>query len=187
MRGARHSLLREATSGRHQALDRDVTAAGYFKSRSAYASYLQRIAEFHAWFDPEVAREAPDLFARWHIGCHAQRLSDDLRALGGAGLQLHRPHTRHIALQRRAQAIGGLYVVIGSSLGARVLRTWAADLQLPPDAGLAYLSHLAASRAWPEFLDLLESEPDLDEAALVDGALATFDAVHRHLAERQLA
>ncbi len=184
MRGARHSILREATADRHAALDADVSAAGFFKSRPAYLRYLQRLHAFHKVFDLQARDVAPDLFVRWNVHRHAGLLACDIYALGATASSTSATVPDTFRLLDRSALIGALYVLIGSSLGARVLLPWAIKLLLPDAGGIAYLSHLAASRDWPLFVEFLEAETDLDEAAMLRGAQSTFDAVHLFLAER---
>lgn len=189
MRGARHSKLREATASRHDALDAHVVGAGYFQTRAGYAQYLQRLHAFHAIFDLQARRLAPDLFGRWHVDQHAGLLTRDLEALGCHAAMPAAPATDAFCLSDRSAVIGALYVVIGSSLGARVLLPWANKLPLPGGggAGVSYLSHLAASRDWPAFVAFLDDDDTIDEPAMLRGAEAAFDAVHLFLAERLTA
>jgi heme oxygenase len=184
MRGARHSFLREATADRHTALDAAVSAAGFFNSLPAYLLYLQRLHAFHRVFDLQARDVAPDLFARWNVDLHAGLLARDIDVLGAPASSTSATVTETFRLLDRSTLIGALYVLIGSSLGARVLLPWAKQLPLPDTGGIAYLSHLAASRDWPVFVEYLETETDLDEAATLRGAQSTFDAVHLFLVGR---
>ncbi len=78
---------------------------------------------------------------------------------------------------------GILYVILGATLGARVLLAQTRQLALPDGRGQRYLTDLAHSDAWPRFLKCLEAEPVDVDRILVPAALATFQAITDHLAE----
>lgn len=87
------------------------------------------------------------------------------------------PRLRRPAIDDATTALGALYVVVGASLGARVLVQQAAALSLPAEGGNAYLQALATSTDWPAFRELLESEPISSEARLGEGANAAFESI----------
>ncbi len=116
----------------------------------------------------------------WEFGQHIMRLDADL-----AGMRL-KPLPEHAAQAFRMPVcsdesgrLGALYVVLGSSLGARLLVRHARALS--PVAATAYLESLSASRVWPQYLVELEGSSVDSEARLLAGALTTFDSVHDHL------
>lgn len=183
MRGARHTKLREATASRHAVLDAHVNNSGYFRSRPAYGRYLQGLHAFHNTFDPEALRLAPDLLERWGVDKHASLLFRDISALELETASCAESQSSHFHLPNRSALVGALYVLIGSSLGARVLLPWAHKLQLPAPGGVLYLTHLAAARDWPSFIGFMEADVEIDETDLMHGARSTFDAVHHFLAK----
>lgn len=185
-RGRRHTMLRDATASRHAALDAAVSGASYFASVAAYRGYLSRQFAFHQRFDPSARACDPALFSRWQTDELAALLADDIAALGLE--RTTRPATcgEDFDLPSRAHLTGALYVVIGSSLGSRIIFNWALELGPEAERALGYLRHMATTRVWASFVPFLEQEP-LDDTALVAGATATFALAHACLAPEAAA
>jgi heme oxygenase len=71
--------------------------------------------------------------------------------------------------------LGALYVLEGSSVGARMLCRDAAKLGYGADYGARHLHRQCEDRTrWPRFLALLEATPDVDRDAALDTAARTF-------------
>ena len=82
--------------------------------------------------------------------------------------------------------LGTLYVVEGSSLGARVLYRRAQALGLSHVFGARHLAVQAQSNErWKRLLELLEAAPELDLDRTVEASKATFDAVERAFKDPQ--
>ena len=194
MRGARHTRLRAATVESHDALDRAVGAAGYFGSRDGYGRYLAKMHAFHNAFDPRALRIDEALCRAFEVDRHAGWLEEDLAALGLALPVVSAPDSGSLdatsvvldpkhgdTITCRSGLFGALYVLTGSSLGARLLVKWADALPLPVDRGRCYLGTLSRSTVWPRFLHAIEQDDAIDDVLMVRGAVAAFDCVRAHL------
>lgn len=82
--------------------------------------------------------------------------------------------------------LGTLYVVEGSSLGARVLYRRAQTLGLTGAFGARHLAVQAQSNErWKRLLELLEAAPELDLDRTVEASRATFVAVEKAFEDPQ--
>lgn len=182
MRGARHSLLREATANIHAAVDRAVETSGYFAARAPYEIYLRRLHLFHVGFEGCVRAAAGPVADIWRLGARTAWLADDIERLGGSP---YRPSAaagfRRPRIDGVAGVMGALYVVLGASLGARMLVRRVGGLGLPAGGGQSYLTSLAAADDWPRFLASLEQAPALSEQHMLEAAVATFESVLDHM------
>lgn len=179
--GCRHALLREATWSVHETLDAFTFKSGYFAGPQKFADYLERLLAFHRAYD-RAAEGADTLGWRslWKIDQHPLWIGEELRALSADRAPSIQPID--FALQGRPGLLGSLYVMCGSALGARVLQKMSVDQRMPAPGGSSYLAALAQSVRWADFLAFLETA-DIggDEAVMIEGALATFRAVHASL------
>lgn len=176
----RRERLRAQTSEVHRQLDQWLDASGAFTRADAYRGFIAGMVRFygaavHA-IGPDLARVWPG-WSRWNP---LQALIQDALAL-----RVQPPALRLQGDFSTAGAqLGLLYVVVGSSLGARVLVRRLSDMPAAVRGAGQYLGHLDAERwAWPDFVETLESAA-LDEAAeleLQSGALSAFTAVTEHL------
>ncbi|MBI0534900.1 biliverdin-producing heme oxygenase [Roseomonas sp. KE2513] len=168
--GSLRELLRDGTRAEHERLDTglDLTAPGM--TVEGYRRVLERFHGFWAGWEPRVAAELGDeaLLAprrRLHL------LRDDLRALGTEpeGLPACPPPPIH----GRAEAMGSLYVMEGSTLGGRVILKRLDGLGLPPGSCRYFAGYGDGTGAmWMSFLQRLEAEADAP--AVLRGARATF-------------
>ena len=109
-------------------------------------------------------------------------LAEDLAFFGAPSRRRMR---KPAALTEAAAALGGLYVVVGSSMGARVIgRAVAVSLGVSPRAGGSFFCGASSDtvrQRWQAFCHRLEAaEATLDEAAsrrVVAGALGCFQAL----------
>ena len=76
-----------------------------------------------------------------------------------------------------AAVLGSLYVIAGSTLGARMLQRLCLARAVPSQGGSTYLAALAQSLRWADFTAFLESADIASDTGLIDGALATFAGV----------
>lgn len=183
MRRSRHAVLRSATADLHEDLERAVDAAGYFSSAASYGRYLQRLHRLHRVLTARATGSVAALFSDYAFDDRIVWLQDDLDRLGLAPLPMESGVPPLGMVIDRSAATGCLYVILGASLGARVLLRRANALALPDGAGKAYLTALAAAQDWPRFLDALETDDVLDLDSLVAGATATFGCFRTHLTE----
>lgn len=177
MQGRRHGELRRATAAVHQELDELVERRNFFGSVEHYGCYLARMHLFHRQVEPAIAgshaQDARDWLRDDRIGWLEADMGDLDRSplRGAAGLG------RIPLLPSPGARLGALYVIVGSSLGARMLVRRLEALGLPPGRAARYLGGLAAFDGWKAFLAHLEATPLETEGDLLAGALATFDCV----------
>ncbi len=170
----RRFALRERTSQLHAAVD---AAVGSFETTAGYARYLSGIHRFRA--DVEKGLETvdwPQTFGAWRpqaVAALAKADLDDLGLRGRSGL------SPVFDLADPSHLIGALYVLEGSSLGARVLYTRAQALGLSDSHGARHLALQANGLDnWRGFLTLLDAMDGFDLEGAVDGA----EHVFRHAA-----
>ena len=167
-----------------------------FAERARYVCFLLMLHALHdavaaLYDDPALRGHMPDLDTR-------KRLPDIERDLGDLGVGdiagLLRDHAvrgedaRPIASDP-ATALGWLYVVEGSTLGAAFLFKAASKLDLDAAFGARSLAAHPDGRArhWKSFVAALDAMPLTaeEEARVVEGARAAFALAH-DLAERLL-
>jgi len=176
----RRERLRAQTSEVHRQLDQWLDASGGFTRADAYRGFIAGMARFYGAAIHTVGPSLVQVWPGWSRWNPLDALMQD-----AAALRVLPPVARlKPDFSSAAAQLGLLYVVVGSSLGARVLVRRVRELPAPVrDAG-HYLAHLDAERwAWPDFVETLESA-HLDEAAelqLLSGALSAFTAVTEHL------
>jgi heme oxygenase len=179
--GARETL-RAATEAVHLRLHALPAFGALAEGRldlPGYAALLGRMLGFHAALDARLA-EAPSL-APFGIELAARRrthlLQADLAHLGAPAFGAQAPLP---AFATAAEALGGLYVAEGSTLGGRQLAR-ALDGLLPPGLdGRRFLlghgeRHAEMWRACCAALERCGATPE-GRAGLVRGATATFAA-----------
>lgn len=163
--------MRSQTARQHAALERVV---GPMTSAAAYARY---VVGLHAFRGPvEAALGACDWaalgFGSWRPTPIASALSQDLADLGVRPLSL----TSAPAIEDRDSALGVLYVLEGSALGARLIYRDALKLGFSAQRGARHLDAQARGlETWRGFLALLDAAPDVDLARAVPAANATFE------------
>ena len=168
---SRRFALRERTAKAHEALD---SLIGAFDSDRAYHRYLTGMAAFRLAVEPTLVPQSstPDGYRPTMIGA-------EIRAdLSSLGLDVPEP-VAFSAGPTADAALGMLYVLEGSALGAQLLVRRAAALGFDADRGAGHLVRQTASLGgWRDYLARLDqAEPfDLEECA--DAALATFDAAN---------
>ncbi|AKJ29148.1 biliverdin-producing heme oxygenase [Caldimonas brevitalea] len=179
--------LRAASRPQHQQLE-DLLGLTGALTPGRYHAVLQGFAGFLDVWEPRVAAALPqrwqDAFARRRRG---HLLHHDLQRLGvtpdSARQQQAAEAAARVPLDRLSQVFGSLYVLEGSTLGARVIVPHLQrQLNLTPETGAAYFhGHGDASGAlWREFCMALEHEVGpgpVDRAAACTAACATFAAL----------
>lgn len=144
--------LRAATSEAHAALDATAGALG-MNTRAGYGAFLSASALGLAPLELALERggvgeQLPD----WPRRARRQAVAEDL-----AVLDLPMPPIQDAPTPSFAFAVGMLYVLEGSRLGARFLsrQVRAADPELP----LAYLTHGESDDLWRSFVAWMEAIP----------------------------
>nr|WP_267898367.1 biliverdin-producing heme oxygenase [Pseudogemmobacter humi] len=183
---SRAARLRMATHTTHEALDQSIMAARPFDSVANYGRFLKVQHAFHRDVSPLYHVSAlrdliPDLGQRERVAAVTQDVADlgtDLPDYPEppAGETLDLP-----------EALGWLYVVEGSNLGAAFLFRAALNMGLSASHGARHLADAPEGRAaqWRAFkaaLDAAELSP-AEEARVVTGARAAFARVRALVAE----
>lgn len=176
--------LKAKTEETHDRLDRRIMAADPFGDRARYGRFLKVQQQFHRDVDvlyrrADLAGLLPDLEGRRRLDAVQRDLSDlgvETADADGA------PRFAVDDAGNLPVAIGWLYVVEGSNLGAAFLFKAAAKLGLDETFGARHLSGHPDGRArhWREFtgaIDALELSEE-EEARAVAAARAAFERVH---------
>lgn len=194
--GRRHAVLKSATEAAHAELDAFTMRAGYFDNASRFVAYLHRMAYFHNVYARAThTSDAHGWRAMWQVDRHGAWIAEDLRTLGGVAAvtpSLTAP-SRDASADPAAgmltalkpnctsRLLGSLYVLAGSTLGARMLHKLSLARALPTAAGSSYLMNVGSSMNWQHFLQFLEGAAIDSEEWMIEGALATFSGVQRSL------
>ncbi|MBZ4691092.1 biliverdin-producing heme oxygenase [Cereibacter changlensis] len=183
----RAERLRAATHSTHERLDAAIMAARPFASVDNYLRFLRLQHGFHRdvaplYGDPVLNRLIPGLDRFGRLGAVARDLADLGRAPPIYGSPPAAPRTAGAAL-------GWLYVVEGSNLGAAFLLKAARKMGLSEDRGASHMAEAPEGRAahWRSFKDALNAAAlsTAEEEQVVAGANAAFARV-RDLAAQHL-
>ncbi|MBM2886155.1 biliverdin-producing heme oxygenase [Chromobacterium phragmitis] len=180
----RTQALKARTHATHEQLDQRIMANQPFANRENYSRFLEAQYRFlrdaDALYDnPELAALFPDLAERRRY----HSIAADLADLGRPLPQLQdAPISETLDV---ATAMGWLYVVEGSKLGAVILYKLAGKLGLDERCGARHLAGHPDGRArhWRAFTAVLDGLR-LDEAAearVSAGAAAAFACMNGHL------
>ncbi len=177
MSETRTERLRTLTRTAHERLDQRIRGAAPFASRTRYAAFLAMQYRLH--------RDAAPLYDRTELqacfpglaACNRLALIErDLQDLGSRAPDEGVPAAAAVA--DLPSALGWLYVLEGSNLGAAFLLKWVAPLGLHAGFGARHLAPAPDGRAekWRHFTARLDAV-ELDGAAetrVGQGALAAF-------------
>ena len=155
----RRSRLRSATENAHRRLDEVVNDAGYFLDRPSYAAYLQATLRARQPLEFELSEcRAEQLFDLWPDRAIAPALYPDIQDVIRAA---ELTESNIIVLGQAfspAEAIGTLYVLEGSALGARHLAPRAHAIGMSATFGARHLAQQnAIPKTWSAFLRVLEA------------------------------
>lgn len=164
----RRWTLRARTAEAHHALD---VLIGEFDTDASYRRYLMGMAAFRMAVEPSLSGVSfPAGYQPTAVA--AETLAD----LADLGLPAPPPARFQPGLSFDA-ALGVLYVLEGSVLGAQLLVKRAAALGFDANCGARHLARQVASLdGWRDYLKLLDAAEPLDMEACAAAALATFDA-----------
>ncbi|RKT43626.1 biliverdin-producing heme oxygenase [Thiocapsa rosea] len=180
-------LLRHATAGTHQAVERLPLMARLTSpsvTREDYLDYLQALAEVYAALEGSLL-DALDEEIRNDLGIRP-KLPAILEDLAEQGRQ-HVPRVSPpITPTGSSAALGGLYVLEGATLGGRVIAKHLRRRLGPALGSAVFLDFHGehSSAAWKRFASILDSLPAhgrMDPVEVVSGACAAFAVVHRML------
>lgn len=158
------SALRERTAPLHQKLDAQV---GEFTTKDDYADYVMRSYLFRSAIEPRLAG-----VDRWDWPPLAETLAEDLTDLGRSVPVLAPVDA---APASGAERLGLLYVLEGSSVGARLLLRRAKAIGFSEEFGARHLGRQAGSPGrWPQFLELLEAAPAAEHEYVIRASETAF-------------
>ncbi len=189
---SRTKRLKAATRKAHEVLDGFIMSSKPFESRENFGKFVQTQYLFHRDLDAFFSNETldkllPDLKGRRRLGFIEQDLADLALETPAVSAPRFAPEDADFDL---AEALGWLYVVEGSNLGAAFLLKDAAKLGLGESFGARHLAGAPEGRGlhWRTFtaaLDEIELTAE-EERRTVAGAEAAFDKVHQY-AKQQMA
>ncbi len=173
----RAERLRSANHTTHDALDTAIMAAKPFDSLTNYGRFLKVQYAFHRdvsplYTDVAVAALIPDLASLSRLDAVARDIASIGAALpGDTGI----PAATGLAVP---EALGWLYVVEGSNLGAAFLLKAAKKMGLSETHGASHLAEAPAGRAahWRLFKDAFNAVEftEVEDARVIAGANAAF-------------
>jgi heme oxygenase len=173
---SRRFRLRDATRAEHARLDAFISTAGFLTSRSRYAVYLSATLAARDAIERGLEESTvSEVYPEWRHRLIAACLRQDIVDLGGPAPRLAAPA---FPLADRAEILGALYVLEGSSLGARLLQRDASALGLTSELGARHMAaQVADGRAWPRFTALLDAEAfdHAEEVACLAAAKRVFE------------
>lgn len=175
---SRRFFLRDKTHADHTELD---SLIGPLTSEVAYRRYLKSLAAFRAGAEQAISRARwPETLSGWVPVSLSAMMQADLKDLQ----ETRAPMPDFPPPMSAPALLGVLYVLEGSSLGARFLARQVAALGYTQDFGARHLAIQTASPDnWQHFLRLLDTAPEWDAEAAAGAAHTLFryaiDAVRR--------
>lgn len=176
---SRSQALKTATTDVHNNVDKSIMAQNPFADTSSYLLFLSLqynfLKDVSALYEhPELAKHINDLIARRRLSLLEQDFQDLKYALPETPLEPSITHETNFAT-----ALGWLYVVEGSKVGAAMLgKQVEAQLNFDANHGARYLKGPGAGRgsAWRELTQLIDTLEltQAQEAALIEGARQAF-------------
>lgn len=189
---SRTKRLKAATRAAHEELDGFIMSAKPFENRENFGKFVQTQHLFHSELDALFGNETldallPDLKGRRRLALIEQDLED--LTVAKPAMENHHFNNSAETLDL-PEALGWLYVVEGSNLGAAFLLKDAAKLGLGETFGARHLAGAPEGRGlhWRTFvaaLDAISLTQD-EEDRVIAGARAAFGKVHEH-AKRMMA
>ncbi|KVK53872.1 heme oxygenase [Agrobacterium sp. D14] len=186
---SRVKRLKAATRGAHGDLDAFIMASKPFESRENFGKFVETQYLFHRDLDVFFSNATldgllPDLKGRRRLSMIEQDLVD----LGLSIPETAEPRFTGETPFDLPEAMGWLYVVEGSNLGAAFLLKDAAKLGLNEDFGARHLAGAPEGRGlhWRTFTAALDeiSLTVEEEERVIAGAEAAFRAVHAYAQQR---
>lgn len=169
----RRFYLKERTSEHHAAVD---AAVGSFHTLEHYGTYLQGLLAFRKPLEQQLSDACwPETFDSWRPAPLTPSIMADMRDLNVKIYDVAPIISKATDLE---SVLGALYVLEGSSLGARILYVRAKELGLGEEFGARHLARQAESFGFKSFLKFLEDAPTLDMNKVVEASREAF-----HLAE----
>ncbi|WP_328983863.1 biliverdin-producing heme oxygenase [Thiorhodovibrio winogradskyi] len=187
--------LRARTAALHAATEalplmRDLMAPEV--DADIYRAYLGALARPYRLLEPHLhASCAPLTLERMGVRERLPALERDLEALGDEPMPPPPADAEHLSslVANQAQALGGLYVLEGATLGGRVIsqrlrQNLGAEADRLPFHFLGTREDRSPAEGWRRFGAALEDEVSTrghDPEQVLTAAVAVFGLVHRHL------
>lgn len=176
-----HKRLRAETDAAHQDLEHAVDFDGQLKSPHAYVGYLSRLLVVHRAAERAVSNyDFAPLGFDYSNRRKSQHLKADLDHVGGPhAWNLDEAERPSLTLGSLEEALGVVYVIEGSSLGARaVLPQIKQALGYDETAGATYFAGLGedGKLLWRACLAAINAVPvgSADARRVIEGAHAGF-------------
>lgn len=152
----RRARLRAATDVMHRRLDAHVEKGGFLDSIAGYRDYLGRTLRVRRAMEGILdVSGAASLYPAWPGRRIAHAVASDLADLGGVDETESVLETGRLG---RGGVLGALYVLEGSSIGARLIARRVAALGAAAERGARHLDLQAAdTKAFQAFLVILEN------------------------------
>ena len=168
-------LLRDLTRDHHQQLDAEV---GDLVDRSSYIRYVKGMTAFRGAIEPQLRRlDYPFAFGGWRPTLILAELLDDMRYLQ---VENTGPVVLHSIEPGISALLGVLYVVEGSTLGARVLVKRAQDLDFDATHGARHLyAQTSNPESWISFQQILRDVEPFDVHVAAKTACDTFHTAYQ--------
>lgn len=175
---SRSQRLKAGTKEVHQNVDDSIMAHDPFANIANYLQFLQMqyffLRDFNGLYQhTELAKHLDDLASRSRLNL----LCDDFIDLNSPVPEFTFEESQCQTLDF-ASALGWLYVIEGSKVGAAMLGRFATKLGLTGEQGARYLAGPGAGRgsSWRELVHLLDNVEltDAQEDAMLQGARAAF-------------
>ena len=176
----RITKLRAITTGTHQSLDDKVMSYQPYESNENYIKFLKFQHQFMNKVAPLYqSQQLTKVFYNLQSRCRLNYLKLDLADFNQSVTAVNDNEMNTLSLPA---AIGWLYVIEGSKLGAAILAKEVGKLNLTGEYGARFLAGPGNGRgsAWREFMQSVESIElsDQEEQMMLDGALNAFMYVH---------
>lgn len=176
--------LREETAAQHERIEQNPYAKAAFDQTLTIDQYRSYLAKFYGFIKP-VEEQLMEDEALNHMGLDmgirmkSKLLEDDLIHLGMTPDEITHlpPCSRLPELRTRAQILGYLYVLEGSTLGGQVItKQLMKFLPLGPESGSRYFYAYGQETKlrWTEFREVLLSNATEDSDVVIDSAIETF-------------
>ncbi|AUH52765.1 biliverdin-producing heme oxygenase [Chromobacterium sp. ATCC 53434] len=176
--------LKARTHETHDQLDQRIMANQPFASRDNYARFLD--AQYRFLRDADALYDNPELAKLFSDLAERRRYLSIAADMGDLGRPLPQLDAAPVSASLDvASAMGWLYVVEGSKLGAAILYKLAGKLDLDENFGARHLAGHPDGRArhWRTFTSALDGLQldDEAEARVTAGAVAAFACMNAHL------
>lgn len=162
--------LRDRTRDKHEKLD---AAIGVFQSVAQYRRYVAFLGGFRFAMDRVMHDAVWPRDWSWRPTAVSGSIAQDATDLG---VRVTIPQTSIAPLGNQSAILGALYVLEGSTLGARVLKLRAAALGMTENFGARHLEVMTRDiSCWQSFLRRLDDTEHFDIESAALAANTVFD------------